>query len=282
MKRVVAAPVAIVITQPSSHLQSQLWCHRDVAGIEQPVEVRSQQQSITNLVWAFMRIRPDVGSFECRQRVLARHRTGPAIGVEDCNAKRCLTKPGSDEARIAIAGARLRRDRKRPDLGMRREYCRLGQAGVPDALPLANAEVVLDWGLDAGMPIGGLRDPCSTRKEGRRHELNAADLVGPRRGIVSNTPTDSCDASVHLFEGSASIAHLKGLPCQPIWKRRKLRKVRESADRVVRSTKLEEEGGKLGCSERAARRRSPEVQFRHVALLLEKGVPALVRYRDRP
>jgi hypothetical protein len=64
--------------------------HRDVSGVEEPVDVRAEEQAVRHIVRAFVRVRPDVGRLEDRERVLAAHRAGAAVSARHPDAEHAL------------------------------------------------------------------------------------------------------------------------------------------------------------------------------------------------
>src|SRR3989442_7466068 len=105
----------------------------------------------------------------------------------------------------------------------------MGEAGLPNASPLTNREIVLNGGLCTGLPVCRLRDPGVTAKEDRRDELNTANVIGAGAFIVPDAFSDLRDARMHLREGRATIPKGKRLPREPIGELGELSKVGETA-----------------------------------------------------
>ena len=72
MQRIIVAPVFEFLADPFAHLKAQVGRDRDVAGIEQAVDVAPQQQAIARLVAAAVAIGADVGGLQRRKRPLLR------------------------------------------------------------------------------------------------------------------------------------------------------------------------------------------------------------------
>jgi hypothetical protein len=56
VERVVASPVVVLIAQASADLQAEFRCDRDVAGVEQTVKIRPQQEAISHIVRPVVRV----------------------------------------------------------------------------------------------------------------------------------------------------------------------------------------------------------------------------------
>ena len=94
MQRIIVAPVFEFLADPFAHLKAQVGRDRDVAGIEQAVDVAPQQQAIARLVAAAVAIGADVGGLQRRECALPMARL--------------------DQMRLAMAGLRLARQGERP------------------------------------------------------------------------------------------------------------------------------------------------------------------------
>jgi hypothetical protein len=107
VKRIVAPPVPVIVTQASAHFQSKIRRYGNVAGIEQTMKVCPEQQPISNLVGPVLRIRADMGGFQGRQRMLVCDRTATTVRVQYSDAERGLPEPRLNKPGLTVAGAAL-------------------------------------------------------------------------------------------------------------------------------------------------------------------------------
>jgi hypothetical protein len=95
VQRVVDAPVGVVSTELGTHGEAPVRPHRDIAKIEQSVQISSQRKPVSNLMCAAPRVRPDVRRIEYGKRVFGlsrrRHRR-----------RRRLPRAGSSLAPVVV------------------------------------------------------------------------------------------------------------------------------------------------------------------------------------
>lgn len=115
MKRIVSPPVLVVFAQARAHLEPELRRNRHVPSIEQTVEVRPQQQPVSDLVRALLSLSSNVGRLKGRQRALSCYRAASTVRIEDRDTECRLPEPGLYQTRAAVARAMLRGQRN-PDV----------------------------------------------------------------------------------------------------------------------------------------------------------------------
>ena len=80
---VVLAPIVVVVLQARAHFKHEVGCDRDVAKVEEPVHIRSQQDAVACVMGTALTERPDVCRLENRQRVLMGDSACTVIGSND-------------------------------------------------------------------------------------------------------------------------------------------------------------------------------------------------------
>ena len=90
-QRIVGPTVFKVDLQSAADFEAVVACDGDVALIEEPVDIRPQEQPVRYPVFAALRVGADVGRFEGGQRVLAGDRAGATVSLDDADPKDPLT-----------------------------------------------------------------------------------------------------------------------------------------------------------------------------------------------
>jgi hypothetical protein len=247
--------------------------HRDVSGVEEPVDVRAEEQAVRHIVRAFVRVRPDVGRLEDRERVLAAHGAGAAIGARDGDAERALSEAGANELRLAVA--RRVRLACRGDEGQRRRACSAFAALLPDPPAFPFGKVIPGPGDDVRSPVPRLLDPIAIVEEDGRRDHDAADAVRGATGLARV----AADSPRHRGEARGAVLLAERLPGE--LRRRGLvpGEDPEPADRVVRRLELEEER-RPGRRVESMRRGLPEVHLFERLARAQEGEPVVVGGRD--
>jgi len=101
MKRVIVPAVFELLSDAPADLEAQIGYDRDVACIEQAMNVPPQKQSVPCLVLATIAIGPDMGSLQRRQRPFLRYRAAPSIDVRDEHPECILPEARTNELRRA-------------------------------------------------------------------------------------------------------------------------------------------------------------------------------------
>ena len=105
VKRVVVSTVIELFPNAPADLKMEAGRHRHIAGIEQAVDVAPQQEPVPWLVFATLAIRPNMRSFESRQRPLLRDRATPMVDICHQHAERTLSKPWANKLGLAKSRA---------------------------------------------------------------------------------------------------------------------------------------------------------------------------------
>jgi hypothetical protein len=261
MQRIVGVAVVIIVTQTRAHLKSEVFGHRHVPLIQQPMQIGTEQKAILHIVRPALREGHDVGGLQRREGVLARDRTGSLVSLRDGDPERALSQARHHESWVAIPGKRSSADGR---LLPRNGWCHPGhaqEAGVPHALPFTPCEVVAFGRLRSNGPISGLWHPRIQWEEERLHDQNAANLVQCHRFLVADPLTDARDPLPHLSKVVTPIAALEGFPCQPIWEDGVSGEVSKPTNGVVRGAELEQKGRVWLCVKRAPGRGGPKVHL---------------------
>src|SRR5690606_8048473 len=79
MKRVVRQTVSIILLEARADFHPMLRRDRQVALIEQPVQIGTEQNAVAHVVRTMLRVRLDVRRFQCWQRMLLGDSTGPSV-----------------------------------------------------------------------------------------------------------------------------------------------------------------------------------------------------------
>jgi hypothetical protein len=103
LKRIVTSAVLVVLPKAGTDLEVQILRDGRIARLEQPVEIRPEQQTIANLVRSVMRVLADVGRFERRKGVLSRNGASTTVSIEDGDSESSLTETGLNETRFTVA-----------------------------------------------------------------------------------------------------------------------------------------------------------------------------------
>jgi len=281
VKWVVAPPIVVVAAQTRAHFETELGCDGEVASVEEPMEICSEQESIANIMRTVVGIRADVRRLEGGKRMLFSDGAGARVRVKNCNAKRGLSETRLHHARVAVTRTMLGDGPAFGSHGASIETRGLGEAGLPDAVPLAGREVVFDGYLRAWLPIGRLWNPGLRREEDRSHQLDTADVIGSCALIVADAVADVCDTSVHLMKGRAPIPQAECVPGEPVRKLREVSEVSESADRVVGGSEFEQERRELWRAKGATSGWCPEVELCQLWARRQEGIPAFIGDGDR-
>ena len=100
-------PVVEVRVDVVAYLELVVRGDGHVAGVEQLVDVGSQEQAVPDVVlWLFLE-GPDVSRLERRKRLLARYGALPAVDVGDDGPEDPLPDPGLHGDRIAVAAGKV-------------------------------------------------------------------------------------------------------------------------------------------------------------------------------
>src|SRR5688572_16216424 len=103
VERIVRSAVSIILLEPRTDLEPVLRRYRDVALIEEPVQVGPKQNAITDVVRTMLRVWLDVRSFQCRRRVLLRHSTRTRVRVDHGDTEDALAQPRLNQLWRAVA-----------------------------------------------------------------------------------------------------------------------------------------------------------------------------------
>lgn len=96
IQRIVMAAVVELFADPAADLDLIVERHREVALIEEIMEIGAEQQAIVHFVRTTFSIRLDVASREGRKRPLSCDGTPAGVGVCDLDSECTLTKPRLD------------------------------------------------------------------------------------------------------------------------------------------------------------------------------------------
>ena len=110
VERIVGVAVVILIPKSAADFCPHVRRDREVAFVEQPVQVRSEENAVANLVRTALAERKDVTGLEDRQRMLTGDRAAPVVGVSDSNAERLLAKSRTDERGCTVPRRRLEQE----------------------------------------------------------------------------------------------------------------------------------------------------------------------------
>lgn len=228
-----AIKVQVSDTAADPHLEIRL--DGDQPRIEQLVEIRAQQKTVTDVMRALIRVRNDVGCFQCGQRVLAGHRALPLIRVDDEGTKRSLPKPRPLDERSAVSFVR--------DIG-------IGQPAIPeDGIDLGKkactVRVPIVVGLpdhDAAMETRTHVDPTARRKIENVSQDSTADFGIQRDGY---TPMAG-DQLPEFGQAGSTVLLFEDGPCRNQRQAGVTHEVPTAHDVVVRRLQLEQEKCALG------------------------------------
>ena len=78
VERVVGPAVVEVLVEPAAHLKTAFWSDRDIALVEEAMNVGTQKKSVRDPVLASFRAGSDVGCLECWEGVFPRDGAGSA------------------------------------------------------------------------------------------------------------------------------------------------------------------------------------------------------------
>src|SRR5262245_44269985 len=147
MEWIVCSAVRELLAKALTDLEPQICCHGDVSLIEQPVEIRAQQQTIRDFVRAVEVIWLDVGGFKHRKRVFLSDGATPSVCLGNSDAEGALS-----EARAHEEGSSV------PRCGLSKKGARAGTI-FPYPCALADFQIVLLVCLRPWRPVSWCRDP---------------------------------------------------------------------------------------------------------------------------
>jgi len=235
--RVVCLAVLPFPREPLAHHEAVIGGHRDVARVEQPVNVRPQQETVHDFMRSIGPVGPNVGGFQDRERMLAADRACAVVSACDCHAEATLPEPRPDELCCAVPRClRIARQRREWRRGARSRGSPL-EALVPDATTLPFIEIVPRPGDDVRTPVSRLRDPLAIREEHGRGDHDATDPMRLPGGLADI----SAHAPRHRVERRRAVVLPERLPREPHGGRLVAREHPKAADGVVRGLELEEE-----------------------------------------
>src|SRR5690606_21878483 len=185
LELVVDPPVVELVGEAGANAEAVVGGGRDVAAVEQPVDVGAEKEPVREVVWAASSVGDDVGGLQRRERVLACDGAFP-VGPLHGEAEGALTEAGADDLLdpVARSGVRGTEERGLPGLAGVADDGEAGTEGsgalkarLPDAMALPSRGVVpLPCDGVVG-PIGGAGDPEVVREEDGAGEEVAADGV---------------------------------------------------------------------------------------------------------
>ena len=105
MKRIVISAVLKFFLKAATDFDTVVGGNRDVATVEKPVDVASEQQAVMDCMRAALSIGLDMGGFKCRKRMFFGNRTGASIGIRDRDLEGALAQARPDGRLFAVAGA---------------------------------------------------------------------------------------------------------------------------------------------------------------------------------
>src|SRR5277367_4929250 len=103
MERVVVPSIVELFPDAPADFEAQVWGHCYVAGVEQAMNVATQEKSVGCLVRAAVTIGTDMGSLQGWQCPLLGDRAAPPVNVGDQDPERPLSEAGMNEVRLAEA-----------------------------------------------------------------------------------------------------------------------------------------------------------------------------------
>ena len=189
---------------------------RHVALIEQPVQIGPKQDAIADVMRTILRIRLDVGSLQCRQRVLLRGSTRPTVRVHDGHAEDSLAESRRNELWRSVTRRVFANEHRLPVRRIWLSRPGSSQALLPNSQAFAGSQVVSLVSQVRGRPIARTRHPLVRLKERRLREQNAADLVRWRLRAVVDPGPDAADPLAHGLERRATVLCPKRFPRKPI------------------------------------------------------------------
>ena len=99
MERVVVPSILELFADAPANLKSQVWRYRDVAGVEQAMNVATQEKPVGCLVRAAVTVGADMGGLQGWQCPLLGDRAAPLVNVGDQDPERPLPEAGTNEVR---------------------------------------------------------------------------------------------------------------------------------------------------------------------------------------
>src|SRR5688572_13351849 len=233
VERIVRSAVSIVLLEPRTDLEPVLRCNRDVALIEEPVQVGPKQNAIADIVGTMLRVRLDVRSLQSGQRMLLCDRTRPRVRIHHGDTEDSLAKPWLNQLWRAVAKRILANEEWLSD-GRHHIGCpRSRETFFPDASALSDGQVVPLVPQVLRGPIAGARNPFIRPEERRLREQNATDLVRGRWRSIVDPRSNPAGPLAHGLKPRATILRLERFPSEPVRQARVSGKVRKSADGVA-------------------------------------------------
>lgn len=274
---VILAPVLEFLADAPAHLETPVRRHRDIAAIEQLVNIAAEQKAVADFVRAALAVGADMGRFQGRQRPLAGDGAAAIVGIGDGNAERSLPEARRDERGLAVTGlAQARR------IILGRRYPEFAQSVslldcLPQAHPFHLVGVVFLAHDDVARPVRRYRNPLLAGKEKRAFQDSATDtkviLVAARIAAVVG------DAVLHLGQRACAVLDAERVPRKRYRENGSMREDAAADDKIMRAVQLEQE--QLAGHQRAEIRSAtglPEIDLVEVLLGPEELEPRVIGY----
>jgi len=104
MKRIIIAAVLKFFLKTAADFDSVVGGNSDVATVEKPVDVASEQQAVMDCMRATLSIRHYMRGFESRKRMFFGNRAGALIGIRDRDLEGVLAQARPDGAELRVGG----------------------------------------------------------------------------------------------------------------------------------------------------------------------------------
>src|SRR5579859_2272214 len=101
--RVVVLPVLEILLERTADLEPSVGGHGDVSEVEQLVDVGPEQETVAYFVDSAVRVPPDVGRVQDRQRPLLADRAPALVRVGDREPECPLTQPRPHQRRLTVS-----------------------------------------------------------------------------------------------------------------------------------------------------------------------------------
>src|SRR5579883_2746654 len=101
--RVVMTAILEVVFEPPADLEATLIADRDIAKVEQAMNVGPEQKAVRDVVRAAVCVRPDMGGIQDRQGPLAGDRAAALVYIRHRDAECPLAKPRANQCRLAVS-----------------------------------------------------------------------------------------------------------------------------------------------------------------------------------
>ena len=85
IERIIIAAVFKFVTEAAADFDAVVRGHRDIAAVEESVDVATEQKAVIDFMWAAISVRFNVGGLEGGQRMLLRNSTCAAVSIRDAN-----------------------------------------------------------------------------------------------------------------------------------------------------------------------------------------------------